>query len=105
MDIEKVKLIKTLKMGERVYLEGEVHTSPKIDDVLLEEVRLVTGTVKVLSRRERPTLKIVKRQPIEEGETASTFVGTTSNLFNEDKKLPAPFETKAKPKLVKRKVK
>lgn len=103
MNIEKVKVIKTLKAGEKVYLEGEVHSSPEIDEVLLTEARLETGTVKVLSRKKRSVLKIVKKQPIEEDSTASTSAGITSNLPNEDNKLPAPSKTKDKPKLVKRK--
>lgn len=99
MDIEKVKVMKTLKAGSKVYLKGEEYTSPEIDEILLAEARMGIGTVKILSRKKIPSLKVITRKPRKEDETASTSAGTTSNLFDEEKVAPP----KAKSKLVKRK--
>ena len=104
MDIEKLILIKTVKAGEKIYLKGEEHSSPGIDEVLLNEVRIGAGTVKVLKWKKfiEPPLKLIKKKLVEEGDTASTLVGLTSNLIDEpEEEQIAP--SKAKPKLVKRK--
>ena len=97
MDIEKIKVMKTLKAGPKVYLKGEEYTSPEIDEALLIEARMGIGTVKVLSRKKPSSLKLIKKRPRKEDETASTSAGTTSNLFDEEKTTPP------KAKLVRRK--
>ena len=45
--IERVKVKVTLKAGDQEWVEGRIVSAP-IPDVLLEEVRLQTGTVEVL---------------------------------------------------------
>ena len=100
MNIEKVKLLKTLKAGSRVYLKGEEFASPEIDEVLLNEVRIGTGTVKVLKyKKPAPSLKLIRKKVVDKEATISTLAGTTSNLFDEEKIAPS----KPKAKLVRRK--
>ena len=106
MDIEKLILLKTVKAGEKIYLKGEEHSSPGIDEVLLNEVRIGAGTVKVLKWKKfiKPPLKLIRKELIKAEETASTLVGLTSNLINEpEEKQIVPPEVKVGPKLVKRK--
>ena len=106
MDIEKLILIKTVKAGQKVYLKGEEHSSPGIDEVLLNEVRIGAGTVKVLKWKKfiEPPLKLIKKKLVEEDDTTSTLVGLTSNLIDEpEEEQIVPPEPKGKTKLVKRK--
>jgi len=49
MHIEQVQLTVTLKAGEKIWAKGEVISSP-IPHELLDEVKLNTGTVKVLKQ-------------------------------------------------------
>ncbi len=100
MTIEKVRLLKTLKAGSKVYLKGEEFASPEIDEILLNEVRIGARTVKVLKyKKAGPSLKLIRKKVVDEEATISTLAGITSNLLDEEKIAPS----KPKTKLVKRK--
>jgi hypothetical protein len=47
MDVERVKVITTVKCGEQIYLAGMVYNKPVPVD-LIDEVRNRTGTVEVV---------------------------------------------------------
>ena len=95
--IEKLRITTTLKMGKKVYPEGEIHTFPRIDPNLIHEVKMKTGTVEVLSWIEEVSQ-----------DSDVTSAGETSNVFMDKKDIPEPVveiepevepEIKSEPKL------
>jgi len=104
--IEQVLIKKTLKAGDTVWLEGSIEISP-LPTVLLEEVRLSTGTVEVLKRsnNEGSNKLVFVAKKVEEKNEITT---TTSQSKLESgvilKSVPPPKQLpKHKPQLVRRK--
>lgn len=85
MKIERIKLLRTLKAGTNVWLEGSVYPNdaqPSIPDELLREARLGVSHIEVIkaSREERVKLPVRK----EKTESTSTSVDVqTSNSTRE----------------------
>ena len=77
--IEKLRITTTLKMGKKVYLEGEIHTFPQIDTELIHEVKMKTRTIEVLSWREEVSQ-----------DSGVTSAGETSSVFMDKKDIPEP---------------
>jgi len=77
--IEKLRIKTTLKMGPKVYLEGEIYTFPHIDPQLIYEVRMKTGTIEVLS-----WMKVVSQ------DSDVTSAGETSSVFMNKEDIPEP---------------
>jgi len=79
--IEQVMIKKTLKAGDTVWIEGSTHNSP-LSEVLLEEIRMKTGTVEVLKRRNEETSNklVFVAEKVEEksGTTQTSEVQTKS---------------------------
>jgi len=103
--IEQVLIKKTLKAGDNIWAEGSIENSP-LPDVLLEEVRLNTGTVEVLkgSNNESPNKLVFVAKKVEENEvtTMTTQVKTESGAVL--KSVPPPKQLdKPKSKLIRRK--
>ena len=96
--IEQLLIKKTLKAGDTVWVEGSIQNSP-LPAVLLEEVRLKTGTVEVLkgSKDESPSKLIFVAKKVEEADNTTT---TTSQSIIESGEVVKP-----KPQLVRRKKK
>lgn len=59
MIILKVRLIKTLKAGDMIWVEGEVlpKNGEPLHPVILDEIHLETGTVEILEKETRPDQK------------------------------------------------
>lgn len=83
MDIESVKLLRTLKAGENVWVEGTVFPNdncPYIPKEIIGEAALGRKTVEILS--ERPEGGVVVSKPIfkneSDGETNTTLNAQTS---------------------------
>lgn len=112
MNIESVKLLKTLKAGENTWKEGTVFpnkTCPYIPKEIIGEAALGRPTVKILSEKPEEG-KIIVSKPIfkdsSEDET-NTTLNVESSIRN--KELDKPFVeqkseemTRSKPKLKKR---
>ena len=79
--IEQVLIKKTLKAGDTIWVEGSIENSP-LSQVLLDEVRLGTGTVEVIKqgRSESPEKLTFVAQKVEEkaGVTSTSAVQTES---------------------------
>jgi hypothetical protein len=58
MSIETVKVLKSIKAGDLVYLEGEIFNAPDIPSDLLEEIRAGANTVEVVNRQGSPLPKV-----------------------------------------------
>jgi len=105
--IEQLLIKKTLKAGDTVWVEGSIQNSP-LPTVLLEEVRLATGTVEVLrgSKDESSSKLIFVAKKVEEKNEITT---TTSQSKVESgevlKSVPSPKQLHPhnKPQLVRRK--
>ena len=83
--IKKVRLLKTLKAGKNVWLEGKEFFHPHIPPDILSEVRLGASTVEVLEE----SFEIVA--PVRESSKERiTRVGSviTDNFFDESKFSP-----------------
>lgn len=116
MNIESVKLLKTLKAGDNVWIKGTVFpnkTCPQIPKEIIGEVILNRSTVEVLA--EKPENGVVVSKPIfkdgSEGETNVTL-NVESSIRNKEldqsPKKESGKTTRSKPKkkktsLVKRK--
>jgi len=82
--IEQVLIKKTLKAGNDVWLEGSIINSP-LPKVLIEEVRLRTGTVEVLKDGEAKDKLVFVAQRVDNrpaAATTSTVVKTTPPTVN-----------------------
>lgn len=80
--ITKVRLLKTLKAGDKVWVAGTIlpsGMSPAIPDEILKEVRNRAGTVEVLEVKNPRPVPIEKVDEDFRGTTASFF--KTSNLI------------------------
>lgn len=101
MDIEAVKIKKTLKAGEKVWRKGDVVNRPVHPDLVME-VRMQTGTVEVIQRekaapaspspitseppvKETP-LETVAEKPKEEKEEKPSKDAQSEKTTNESKK-------------------
>lgn len=58
MYIESVKMLKTVKAGKKIFMEGVVLTPP-LPKEILDEIILNTGTVHVVGAPPKPTKKKV----------------------------------------------
>jgi len=79
--ITKVRLVKTLKAGNDVWIAGlelPNRAMPVIPDTLLKEVRRRTGTVEVLEQKTPPPIPVPKIV-ISDTKTSTTLVSKTSN--------------------------
>ena len=99
MIIEKIEVVKTLKAGEKIWVKGTVLSGPPFDPIILNEIRMKTTAIKILSLREEPK--------VEGASTISTLlVRSTSAPVIEDpiKEIPSVEERKEEPVLRPRKV-
>lgn len=96
----KVKILKTLKAGKKIWLEGEVLDSPLPTEILLE-VKLRRGTVLVLSGNvpPLPEIKHVDYESKVKLKTPDLSTATTIKMRQELEQK----EKKRKSKLIKRK--
>lgn len=112
--ITKVRLLKTLKAGNSVWVEGTILPNlefPSIPADILNEVRYDVGTVEVLETKKAPPIPIFEVTDEFTGTTASSL--KTSNEITplteeervfeaETKELPHEEEKKAPEKLKKK---
>ncbi len=97
MDIEKVRLLVTLKAGKKVWLEGEVLESP-LPLEIHEEITRNTGTVEVLNYSGGPSTEIVSKViSVPKFKDASGNVPTSTSFEMKEAKV-----IEFKPKRVKR---
>jgi len=95
--ITKVRLLKTLKAGSNLWLEGTVFPSkqfPAIPIEILSEIRNKAGTVEVLESKNPPPAPVVEWMD-EFGGTSSSFMKTSNEitpLLEEEKIFEAEVE-------------
>jgi len=83
--IKKVRLLKTLKAGKNVWIEGEEMLHPHIHPDILSEVLLGTGTVEVLEESFAAVVPIVDSNGYHVTRIGSVV---TDNFFDKSKFSP-----------------
>jgi len=96
----KVKMLKTLKAGKKIWLEGEVLNSPLPTEILIE-IKLRRGTVLVLSGNAPPLPKVKHFDFVSEAEMKTPDLSTATTIKVREK--IEKEEAEKKSKLVKRK--
>jgi hypothetical protein len=112
MKVEQVKLLRTLKSGSNVWIEGSYFPNkeyPSIPHVILEEVRLRTGRVEVTQQSEDVVLpEKSQTQPDLTSTSVDVATKVTSRAsleesrHEEKRKIEAAELPKRKSKLVRR---
>lgn len=111
MRIETVKVKKSIKAGDLVYLEGEIFNAPDIPKVIMDEVRHEADTVEVIdqSNPPRPQVKhnVFDYVSVPEMKTSDLSTASTikmreqleKQMFGKPKKVMI---RRKKPKMIKR---
>lgn len=114
MKVEQVRLKKTLKCGENVWVEGSYFPNdqyPSIPSDILLEVALNTGTVEVTKQSEEDPIVFPKTveelsSTFADVETSTPDRATLEEALQEEKRqinaAELPFKPKRKSKLVRR---
>ena len=104
MKIEQVKLLKTLKAGTQVWVEGSYFPNKEYTSIppeILLEATLNTGTVEVTKKSEPPKIVAPKSTDVDQTSTSTnvkTSVLTRASLEEAREKEKAEIETASKPK-------
>jgi len=101
MQIEKIKLLRTLKAGKKVWLEGEIISAPLPPD-LLEEIHRGSEHIEILESQDLPVNEVVQSvvfKPEFKDKIGNDVVTTTTTTTTAKVETPQP---KKKSRLVKR---